>query len=203
MIQFKREPLTRALWDEAMPLIQKHWHEVAFYEDIPLNPDWPLYESANAAGHVVVFTARTELCTVRSGPMPTAQRQDLNCGVKPVIGTYTQECFLVGYALYFVKHAPHYAGSLQASQDVIYLHPSVRGKTGKRFIEYADAQLALLGVQLVFQHAKVDHPALGRVLERIGYEKQDVVYSRRLDRVEDGKLRLRESMAAVFNDKDM
>lgn len=153
MIQFKREPLTRALWDEAMPLIQKHWHEVAFYEDIPLNPDWNVYSAAASAGQVVVFTARKN------------------------------QVELVGYALYFVKPGPHYLGSIQAAQDVIYLDPAVRGLTGTAFIQYIDAALAEDGVQVVFQHAKVAHPALGRVLERIGYQKQDIIYSRRLDRM--------------------
>ena len=165
MIRFASERLTRALWDEAMPLLEAHWKEVAFYDDIPLSPDWNVYASAAEAGNVIVFTARKDFV----GTMVGAKAMRFDNGV------------LVGYALYFVKHAPHYQNSYQASQDVIYLDPSVRGRTGMRFIQYADNELQDLGVQVVFQHMKVGHPALGRVLERLGYKQQDIVYSRRLD----------------------
>lgn len=89
---------------------------------------------------------------------------------------------LIGYCVYFVKHAPHYAASIQAAQDVLYVARSHRGGTGYRFIAWCDEQLAAEGVQVVYQHAKVAHPALGRILERQGYEAVDVIYAKRLDR---------------------
>lgn len=88
---------------------------------------------------------------------------------------------LVGYALFFVRPAPHYAGSLQAAQDVLYLHPSMRGGAGAEFIAYCDEQLRACGVQVVHHHAKHAHPQLGKALERLGYEPVETIYSKRLD----------------------
>ena len=87
---------------------------------------------------------------------------------------------LVGYALFFVRHAPHYASSLQAVQDVVYLAPAVRGGTGFRFIAWCDAQLAAEGVQAVYHHVKRAHD-FGPLLERQGYALVDLIYAKRLD----------------------
>jgi hypothetical protein len=87
---------------------------------------------------------------------------------------------LVGYALYFVRPNLHYAGSIQAVQDVLYLHPAVRGGTGYRFIRWCDEQLTKQAVQCVYHHVKVIHD-FGRLLERQGYEKIDIIYGKRLD----------------------
>lgn len=93
---------------------------------------------------------------------------------------------LVGYALFFVRPNPHYAQSVQAAQDVLYVDPAYRGLTGYRLIQYADEQLRSEGVQAVYHHQKRAHPQLGRVLERLGYEPVDVIWARRLDRPADG-----------------
>lgn len=150
--RFAVEPLTAALWDEAWPLLVEHWREIAHYPDIPLSPDQATYTASAAAGIVRVFTARTP-----SGA-------------------------LVGYALFFVRPNPHYAESLQAAQDVIYLHPSMRGFNGIKFLRYCDEQLQAEGVQVVYQHVKVRAGQdFGPILERMGYERIDAIYGRRLD----------------------
>lgn len=86
---------------------------------------------------------------------------------------------LVGYCLFFVRPNPHYASSLQAVQDVLYLDPSRRGMTGYRFIRWCDEQLAAEGVQVVYHHlkAKHDHAAL---MHALGYEVVDYIYAKRL-----------------------
>lgn len=155
-IQFAREPLTDALWAEAEPLLRAHYDEISAFKDIPLEPDVALYMAGEAAGILRVFTARLEYdCEARHYP-------------------------LVGYALYFVRPNPHYKSSLQANQDVIYLAPSVRGKTGLKFIAWCDDQLAAEGVQVVYQHLKVkaDH---ARLMAYLGYEPVDTIYAKRLD----------------------
>jgi GNAT superfamily N-acetyltransferase len=89
---------------------------------------------------------------------------------------------LVGYAIYAVDYALHYESSLQAIQDVLYLAPEHRnGRLGLRLIEHADVELKAEGVQVVRQHVKAKHD-FGRLLERLGYELEDKLYSRRLDR---------------------
>ena len=148
---FQRERILE-VWQEAVPLMQKHWEEIAKYKDIPLDPDPVIYAAAESSGFLRCFTVRDP-------------------GGK-----------LVGYAVYMVRHAPHYRGSLQAIEDVIFLDPSVRGKmVGIRFIDWCDRQLRGEGVQVTYHHVKKDHAALGRILEHLGYELSDLVYARRLD----------------------
>lgn len=55
--------IQRETFAEAAPgveaLIEAHWREVALYQDaIPLEPDWDRYAKADAAGKLVVVTAR-------------------------------------------------------------------------------------------------------------------------------------------------
>lgn len=146
----------RAVIPEAMPLFEAHWREIATHQDIPLAVDTAAYHVAAVAGCLRVYTARQ------------------NDGY---------ENQLIGYAVYFVRNHPHYRDSLQASQDVLFIHPAHRrGSTGTRLIKYADAQLRALGVQVVHQHVKLDHPALGVLLERQGYTAVEKIYSKRLDK---------------------
>lgn len=91
---------------------------------------------------------------------------------------------LVGYAAFFVDHAIHYAGSIQARQDVLFLIPEYRGfGLGMQLIAECDQALAAEGVQVVQQHSKND-PAIdiGPVLLKSGYESGETVYFKRLDR---------------------
>jgi hypothetical protein len=87
---------------------------------------------------------------------------------------------LTGYCVFFVRHNIHYASSLQASQDVIYIDPERRG-FGAEFILWCDQQLKEEGVQAVYHHVKQAHN-FGPLLERFGYECVDLIYARRLDR---------------------
>lgn len=88
---------------------------------------------------------------------------------------------LVGYAVFFVRPALHYAGSVQAYQDVLYLDPSVRGGAGIRFVRWCDEQLEKSAIQVVYHHVKHAHN-FGPLLERLGYELVDLIYARRLDK---------------------
>lgn len=88
---------------------------------------------------------------------------------------------LIGYAIYFVARSHKYRSSIQATQDILFLHPDYRrGGTGYRLIEFADSQLRSEGVQVVIQHVKAIHD-FGSLLTRMGYELQDLYYTRRLD----------------------
>lgn len=156
-VAFAREAVSADLLTEALPLLTQHWKEIATYADIPLVVDTPAYLAAGEAGVVRCFTVRVPEERVRR------------------VGA------LLGYALFFVRSHMHYTGSVQAVQDVLYLHPSVRGGTGAEFIAWCDDQLRGEGVQVVHHHAKIAHPQLGIALERLGYEPVETIYSRRLD----------------------
>lgn len=97
------------------------------------------------------------------------------------IFTARRERELAGYAIYLLAPAPHYSKSLQAKQDVIYLKPEYRkGGVGWKLIKFADEYLKLDQVQVVYQHVKPSHD-FGPLLERIGYARSEMIYSRRLD----------------------
>lgn len=149
-LSFAQEHFSPALWAELLPLLAEHWQEIAHYPDIPLAVEQATYDAADAAGLVRLYTARDT-----SGA-------------------------LLGYACFFVRPNPHYATSLQASQDVLFLHPSARGGSGARFIAWCDEQLQAEGVQAVYHHVKSAHN-FGPLLERMGYQLVDLIYARRLD----------------------
>jgi GNAT superfamily N-acetyltransferase len=151
-VSFQPE-LIRGLWPEADPLFERHKDEIAHYADIRLNIDKASYEKAEEAGILKVYTARS---------LPAFS--------------------LIGYALYFVGPNLHYKDSIQARQDVVYLAPEWRkGRLGMRLIAYADERLRDWGVQCTHHHAKLAHPAIGRVLEHLGYTEVERIYSKRLD----------------------
>lgn len=95
-MNFQREK-AQDVFQEMIPLLQKHWEEISHYKDIPLEPDFEMYFKMEDIGMLRVFTARD-----------TSNK-------------------LIGYAVYFVKHNMHYKSSLQALQDVIFIDPASRG----------------------------------------------------------------------------
>jgi hypothetical protein len=150
---FQREALTPALFDEMLPLLQDHWKAIAHYQDIPLSPAIDVYLASQAADILRVYTLRDADAHYR----------------------------LEGYAVFFVRPNPHYSGSLQAAQDILYINPASRlGMTGIKFIKWCDEQLREDGVQAVYHHSKVQHD-FGKILTRLGYEAVDIIYARRLD----------------------
>lgn len=95
-MEFKRER-AHDVWQEMIPLMEKHWEEIAHYKDIPLNPDYETYLKMEDANILRVFTARDD------------------------------DGVLIGYAVFFLKHNLHYKDSYQALQDIIYVDPERRG----------------------------------------------------------------------------
>lgn len=87
---------------------------------------------------------------------------------------------LIGYACFFIHPNIHYKTSKQAVQDVLYIDPGSRG-FGRHFIDWCDSQLRGEGVQTVYHHVKYAND-YGSALVKLGYEKIEAVYGRRLDR---------------------
>lgn len=148
--------IERTTWRESAPLMaplwREHWAEIASHADIPLAPDHVAYERIEDSGALRVWV-------VRSGEA------------------------LVGYAIWFVRPHLHYAGTLYALQDVLYVAPEHRARgLGPRLIRHCDQALAAEGVVVAMHHVKLAHPALGRLLERAGYQAVETTYAKRLDR---------------------
>jgi len=148
-MKYSLEVATRELMSEMIPLFDIHYKQIAHYQDIPLNPDYDRYLMMQDAGMLRVFTARSE------------------------------DDSLVGYSVFFINHNIHYKDSLQAVQDILFIHPNHRG-AGGRLIKWCDEALAEEGVQAVYHHVKAAHN-FGPLLERMGYELVDYIYARRLD----------------------
>lgn len=150
-----RESLTAALIAELSPLLAAHWHEVAHYADIPLEPDWERYRILSANGNLRVYVARVE-----GGQ-------------------------LVGYLAVFVTQNLHYASSKVAAQDVLFVAESHRrAHLGSDLLVHAEHCLRAEGVQVFTQHCKAaEGKTIQRFLERRhGYELVDLVLAKRLDR---------------------
>lgn len=147
---YAAEPMYRVR-DEIVPLLNEHWHEIAHYKDIPLEPDWKGYEHLEDVGKLRIYTVRDD-----------GQR-------------------LVGYCVFIVTGHLHYSSSITAFQDILFLLPSHRGSlVGANLIAFAEADLRKDGVQLVTQHVKKAFD-FGPMLVRMGYEAVETVYFKRLD----------------------
>ena len=150
MMVYRQEPWTE-FWAQAKPLLEKHYHEIAQFQDIPLAVDSRRYEDMERVGALRIYVAR-------------------------------QGSLIIGYCVMIVQMNAHYSMSKQAAQDVIYIDPAYRhGRTGMRLIQFVEQELKNEGVQVVYQHSKVAHPALGRLLDFMGYTRADIIHAKRLD----------------------
>jgi GNAT superfamily N-acetyltransferase len=138
-----------AVREEIAPLLERHYRELATFQDIPLKPNWPMYARLAKAGHLPIFTARID-------------------GV------------MVGYVVYLAITSMHYS-IFQAQQDVLWLAPQYRGNhIGAHLINYSEASLRDMGVVLIQQHEKLEHPELGILLAKLGYRPMDRIWVKRL-----------------------
>lgn len=154
-VAYARESLTVALWDEILPLLQAHYHEVAHFKDLALNPDLATYERVQATGGLRIYTARLA------------------------------DNSLVGYMVAFVARSMHYADHIFANQDILFVSEEHRGsRIGVDLIKYAHSRLrADDHVSVCMQHCKAKSELnIGPMLERLlKYELVDHIYAIRLD----------------------
>lgn len=134
--------------EEVEPILHEHYKEIAHFQDIPLDPDYDQYIQLEDAGVTRFYVARDK------------------------------DNYMIGYALFFVRHNIHYKTSLQAMQDIIYIRKQSRG-IGGRFIAWCDEQLRAEGVNVVYHHVKNEHN-FGPLLEKLDYKLIDHIYGRRL-----------------------
>jgi GNAT superfamily N-acetyltransferase len=148
-IYYQQEGAGRAV-EEALPLFEEHYREIARYKDIPLDIDFEYYAAIEALGQLRVFSAR-------------------DCGR------------LIGYIVYVVRRHPHYKSHVFAFQDVLFIHPDHRSSmVFPRLMKMAKERLAAEGAHVEIQHVKV-YADFGGALLRMGFEKVEDLYMRRLD----------------------
>lgn len=136
--------------DEAKPLLNSHWGEIALNKDkIKLNPDWDAYESLEVQGKLKIFTAR-------------------------------DDGRLVGYFVVIVGVNLHYKDHLFASNDILYLSPEYRkGFTGIKLIKFAEKYLKADGVSVLTINTKV-HKPFDKLMDFLKFRKIERVYSKYL-----------------------
>lgn len=89
-----------------------------------------------------------------------------------------------GYCVFMVSPSLKYQTVLEAHADLLWLAPRLRGKgIGPRFMEWCDEQLAKDGVTIV-RHAVERTYNFDDVLQKLGYESEQHVWCRRLDKKE-------------------
>ena len=69
---------------------------------------------------------------------------------------------IVGYAVFIVRHHPHYKTVLTANADVIFIEKEFRG--GKSFIEWCIDQLKVMGVKVVVYNVKIKNRSFQEIV---------------------------------------
>lgn len=152
--QFQAETLSDCRADIQPVLRNEHWEEVGHYKDIPIDMEWEKYAALEKMGKLMCFTIR--------GPL----------------NEEFKETVLQGYAFFIVDKHLHYKNTIVASQDILYVRKPYRG-IGKTFLAWCDDQLKNEGVVTVTHHAKPWFN-YGELFEKLGYEKAETLWSRRL-----------------------
>ena len=134
--------------DEALPLLQRHWEEVAADKaEIPMAIDYASYDALAASGVLHILVAR------KDGEM-------------------------IGYYCAVVRSHLHYVTTLFAFTDIFFIAPEHRkGMAGVRLFTEMEKSLKARGVKKFFGATKpwLD---VGPIFERLGYTKHEVVYSK-------------------------
>jgi len=157
MIKYQRER-AHQVYTELVPLFKMHWEEVALFKDFPLEPNFDQYIALEEMDMLRVYTIRKEL------PIPSQ------------LGKYAYTA--VGYCVFFINHHMHYQTMKVASQDVLFIHPKMRG-IGKEFLLWCEEQLKADRVNVITQHTK-SHTRVGEMLESIGYQFMDKIHTKRI-----------------------
>ena len=69
---------------------------------------------------------------------------------------------IVGYAVFIVRHHPHYRTVVTANADVIFIEKEFRGC--KSFIEWCIEQLKVMGVKVVVYNVKIKNRSFQEIV---------------------------------------
>jgi GNAT superfamily N-acetyltransferase len=152
-----REIVASEWIDRAWPLLEEHYAELATVPDIMLlKPDVERYQTLEAAGNLFAIGMF-----------------DIHGDTHGDAGAET----LVGYSVNIVCTNLHYGDLLMCQNDLLFVRKSHRrGMTGMRLITATERAAKDRGVKMMLWHAKPG-TTLDRMLPRLGYGIQDVIYS--------------------------
>lgn len=137
-------------YPEAQELLRLHWDEIAPYRDL--------------------FTLNPNV--------ELYEAAEKAGGI--VIITARQSGALIGYIVMMLHKHMHYQHVLVATDDIHFIHPDHRkGRVGLHLIAAAEREMKRRGAGMMTLRTKVDHNH-GLLFEHLGYDAQDVVYTKRL-----------------------
>lgn len=144
------ETLSPALLEEAKPLLERHWEEIALDQaSVKLDPNWPRYVELSEAGALSIVTLR-------------AQGR------------------LVGYSCMILSPGLHYRSTFEARMDIFWLAPEYRGRMGGvRLFRAVESELRRRGVKRAYVGSKL-HKDVGRLFEALSYRPIETWYSKLL-----------------------
>lgn len=149
MITYQTESFAGCI-DEAMPLLEMHWQEIALNRDtVPLAPDMDVYRQLDKDGSMHITTARADGA-------------------------------LVGYAAFLIMTHLHYTSLTVADGDIYWLAPEYRkGLVGPKMLMAAEKALGERGVNVITNKVKIAHD-VGVLFERMGFDAIERVYAKRI-----------------------
>lgn len=104
--------------------------------------------------------------------------QQADAGGMLRIFTASHKGHIVGYQVFVIAEHLHSRDLITATQDILYIDAAHRnGLTGYRFIKWCQNQLKEDGIHVVHQVVPVIKN-YGALFVRLGYEVQDVMYSK-------------------------
>lgn len=150
-LSIQSEPLSDALYLELAPLFKAEWQEVGYRKDVLiLDIDLKSMDLLARNRRLAIFTLRE-------------------------LGA------LVGYMIFTIGPHPKYRTTIWASLAGWWVHPDFRRPmVAKRLVEFSEENLREYGVQFVAPAVRMDHPAAGKVLEALGYEKYEIAFFKAL-----------------------
>lgn len=145
---FYRVERWKHLREEMLPLLVRHWREVALnHADVPLDIDEARYAELDESGALHIVTAR------RGGQ-------------------------LIGYHVAIVSPHLHYASTLHGITDVYWIAPEHRvGRTALRLFQTVERELKARGVRKLFTATKL-HLDQGPLFEFLGYRPVERLYAK-------------------------
>ena len=110
---------------------------------------------------------------VKLNPMRDSYQQIERTG-KMAVYTARDDGELVGYAIFFVSPHIHYADTIVAMNDVLFLHPAHRkGSMGTRLIKFCEQGLRTRGAHKIVWHIKLSRD-WSPILIRLGYVTEEI-----------------------------
>lgn len=135
---------------EIRPMLPEHWAELAVHHDIPLDPDYDLYQRMSAAGVMLFYTARS---------------------LGELIG---YAIFTVAKNPHYRRHTWAVSDILWVHPSFRQIG------VGRAFMNFWDGSLRARGVDVVHVNAKVAAPALMYLLKDGDYATTECGMEKRL-----------------------